>query len=70
MDNVYMFAFRYMKWLFAIITLAILTEGLIFFFTPQKAIQWLEKIPKGTYRLIGLAEIAFALGLIYLILYR
>ena len=70
MDIIYMFAFRYMKWLLAALSLAVLTEGILLFLAPKQAIRWLESISKKAYRFIGLAEIALALVLLYLILYR
>lgn len=70
MDDIYMFTFRHLKLLFAGISLAILAEGVVFFFSPGKIIRWLERIPRSRFRLMGIAEIIISLGLLYFILYR
>ena len=70
MDDIYMFTFRNLKLLFAGISLAILAEGVIFFFAPGKIVRWLERIPRSYLRLMGIAEIIASLGLLYFVLYR
>jgi len=70
MDNIYMFTFRNLKWIFAGISLAILVEGVIWFFVPGKIIHWLERMSLIRLRLIGIAEVLLALALLYLVLYR
>ena len=70
MDTVYMFAFRHLEWFFIGISLAVLAEGIIWFFIPKKIVRWLERIPRNRFRLMGSAEIIISLGLLYFILYR
>ena len=70
MDDIYMFTFRNLKLLFIGISLAILAEGIIFFFIPGKIIRWFERVPRFRLRLMGAAELIISLGLLYFILYR
>ncbi len=70
MDDIYMFTFRNLKLLFVGISLAVLIEGAILFFIPGRVIRWLEKTTRNRYRIIGIVEIVFSLGVLYFVLYR
>ncbi|MCK4261521.1 DUF2065 domain-containing protein [bacterium] len=70
MDQFYMFAFRNLKLIFAGICFALLAEGIIWFFIPDKITHWLNSISKANLRFLGAIEIIISLGLLYLIIYR
>ncbi|MCD5390855.1 DUF2065 family protein [candidate division NPL-UPA2 bacterium] len=70
MDQVYMFTFRNLKWIFAGICFALLAEGIIWFFIPGKITHWVSNISKVNLRILGAIEIIVSLGLLYLIIYH
>lgn len=70
MDEVYMFTFRNLKFIFAGICFAVLIEGIIWFFIPGKVVNWLQSISKTNLRILGAIEIIISLGLLYLIIYH
>ncbi len=70
MDNIYMFTFRNLQFIFAGICLAVIIEGAMLFFIPGRIIRWWERISRNRLRLLGIAEIILALGALYFVLYR
>ena len=70
MDQVYMFTFRNLQFIFAGICFALLAEGIIWFSIPGKVTHWLSSISKANLRILGAIEIIVSLGLLYLIIYR
>lgn len=70
MDEIYMFTFRNLKFIFAGICFAVLIEGIIWVLFPGKVTNWLQSISKSNLRIPGAIEIVLSLTLLYFIIYH